>query len=522
MLATEIRSAREIARAIARGELSSVEITAAHVRRVEETHAALRAVATPLYERAMRAAEAADAAVRRGGSLGPLHGVPVTVKEFFDVEATPTTAGLENRRQHRAERDAPVVARLRAAGAVVLAKTNAAQLGLMLDTMNPLFGRARNPWDPERGPGGSSGGEAALIAAGGSPLGLGSDGGGSIRQPCHATGIHGLKPTAGRLAGAGHWTLPNFGRDWVQPGPMARHVEDLALALRVLASGVGAGESGVPPPGDPALVRIAGLRIGVIEESCSVSPAPAVRRAVREAADALRELGATLEPFELPEAEAGWSLYLALLYADGLRALRRAARGSALEEGIRQMLRFTRLPGFVRPVLARVLEAGGQPQLAGVLRAVRKPVLSPGETSELLGRQAAMRARFGATLDARGLDALLGPPSPVPALRHGEFYATATLHYTALYNLLGAPAGVVSLTRVRPGEESDRPASRDLVERALARNEAGSAGLPIGVQVAARWGREDVVLAVMGALESAFRGRADYPALAGAPRATSC
>lgn len=163
-------SATELARRIKAGEVSAVEVVDAHIRRIEAVNPKLNAVVVPLYEQARAQAAAADAAQARGDALGALHGVPVTIKECCHVAGTPSTAGLTGQMNHRADRDGPLVSRLRTAGAIVLGKTNVPQLLLYYESDNPVYGRTNNPWNLERSPGGSSGGEGAIIAAGGSPL----------------------------------------------------------------------------------------------------------------------------------------------------------------------------------------------------------------------------------------------------------------------------------------------------------------------------------------------------------------
>src|SRR5262249_21669240 len=268
----------------------------------EEVQPRINAVAVPLFDHARTEAKAADAARERGEPLGPLHGVPVTIKEMFDVAGTPTTMGVTAWSKHKTQ-DAPLVPRLRKARAIVLGKPNVPQLGMMFETDNPVCGRTNNPWNLERSPGGSSGGEAALIAARGSPLGLASDGGGSIRHPCHCCGVHGLKPTSGRLTFLRHAHYPNLRRELVPPGPHARSVADLFLALTVLAA-PGQEEldpSVAPAPlGDPATVSLRGLRVGAYEDDGMFPPSPALRRAVWEAADALRKQGAQVVEFRPP------------------------------------------------------------------------------------------------------------------------------------------------------------------------------------------------------------------------------
>ncbi len=185
--------------------------------------------------------------------LGALAGLPITVKESFHVAGTPTTVGLTARATHKAPADAYHVARMRAAGAVVLGKTNVPQLVMSNDSQNPLYGRTKNPWNPERSAGGSSGGEAAAIAAGCSPLGIGSDIGGSVRLPANVCGICALKPTSGRLTMAGHLdVVPGQETILAQPGPMARFVGDLDLAFRFLCTPEQALVDPTVPPVPPA------------------------------------------------------------------------------------------------------------------------------------------------------------------------------------------------------------------------------------------------------------------------------
>lgn len=508
-------SAAEMARQITSGAISAREAVEAHIARIEAVNPKLNAVVVPLFDQARAEAAAADAARARGERVGPLHGVPITIKEAFDVAGTPTTAGLTHLAGHRAEADAPTVARLRAAGAIVLGKTNVPQLLLMNESDNPLYGRANNPWDLTRTPGGSSGGEAAIIAAHGSPLGLGSDIGGSVRLPATACGICSLKPTTRRLTTRGHFDpIPGQEGILVQPGPMARSVEDLALALRILAApGQEAIDASVAPVpmGDPAQVSLRGLRVLFYTENGLFAPSPAFRRAVREAAEALRARGVEVEEWRPPDVGRAWEIYLGLLLADGGASLRRVTRGSKRDWRVQQYFRLFSIPRFLRPAMALAFEVFGQRRAAFGIRRMRAAGIE--ESWQLVDARNRYTARFMAELDAHRADAIVCPPDGLPAMKHGaSFYIGDTLSYTALYNLLGLPAGVVAATRVRPGEESDRPASRDVSDRAAKNVEIGSAGLPVGVQVVARHWREDVVLALMAALEEHFRAQPDYPA----------
>jgi fatty acid amide hydrolase len=511
-------SAGELAGAIAAGTVTSREAVEAHIQRIRAVNPDLNALIFPRFDEARAEAAEADARHGRGEPLGPLHGVPITVKDSFDVAGLPTVVGLPSRTGHRAGADSPLVARLRAAGAIILGKTNVPQMLLYNETDNPVFGLTRNPWDQGRAPGGSSGGEGATIAAGGSPLGIGSDIGGSIREPAHACGIHGLKPTTGRLSLAGEadsWLFAGQEAILAQPGPLARTVADLALAMEILtAPGQERFDPAIPPVPwrDPAEVRLSGLRVGFYTDDGFFPAAPALRRAVREAAEALRLEGAAVEPFTPPDVAEAMRIYFGVLGADGGRNLLPLLAGGQVDRRLGSLVQVASMPKPFRITLAALLAAFGQRRMAETVRAVGQ--VSTGAYWNLTAARARYKERFLAALDEGGFDVIICPPHALPALTHGASYSlSSAASYAMLYNLLGMPAGVVSLTRVRPGEESDRPASRDGYERAARQVEEGSAGLPVGVQVVARHWREDAVLAVMAALEARFRTRTDYPQL---------
>ena len=222
-------SATELARRIRDRELGSEEVVQAHLQRIETINPHLNAVVQLAGEQALVDARAADAVLARGQHIGALHGVPFTVKDWIDAAGLPCTGGELKFRNRVPAEDATVVARLRQAGAILLGKSN-----VLVE--NPAYGRTNNPYNQANTTTGSSSGEAALIAAGGSPLGLGSDSGGSIRQPAHACGICGLKPTTGRVPLTGHFPFISAMNDpRTTIGPMARFVGDLALALPIIS-----------------------------------------------------------------------------------------------------------------------------------------------------------------------------------------------------------------------------------------------------------------------------------------------
>jgi len=507
-------SASEMARQIEAGHVTSRELIEAHIRRIEQVNPRLNAVVVPMFAQARAEAERADQARARGEALGPLHGVPITIKECFHIAGTPATEGIGRFAGEIMTVDAPLVRRLRRAGAIVLGKTNVPQLMLLHETDNPVYGRTNNPWDVDRSPGGSSGGEAAIIASGGSPLGLANDLGGSIRQPAHSCGICGIKPTSGRLTNAGvRANLTGMEAILPQAGPLARHVEDLQLALEVLTT-LEPGEIDLQmapvPLGHPAHVDVTKLRIGFWSDDRYFSASPALRRAVSEAAEALRKLGAHVEPFQPPEMAHAVKLYFGLLSADGAKDASRLLGGSPRDWRLKRLIRLGHCPAWLRRVLSVGLRAIGQRRTAALIDMIGG--LSADQYWQLSAARAEFAERFFATWSTQCLDAVICPPHSLPALRHGstEHLAVAG-SYCYWVNVLGIPSGVIPATRVRAGEESDRPASRDFVDRAASHVESGSIGLPVGVQVAAARWREDIVLAVMAALESHFREQPDFP-----------
>jgi fatty acid amide hydrolase len=361
--------------------------------------------------------------------------------------------------------------------------------------------------------GGSSGGEGAIIAAGGSACGLGSDLGGSIRIPAHFCGIAGLKPSSHRLAKDGCTTnLRGLEALQWQPGPLARHVADLDLMLRVLAHGneqTTAAEvtpAQLRPSGD---VTVAGLRVAYWEETSTFGYAPAVKRAVREAVAALQRRGAIVEPLAPPKISEAVFLYTALLAADGGAGSERQLRGSKVDAEIAKLMLVGRIPNWLRAWVAWALEKTHAQYKAGLIRAARPR--SADEFWQLTYRARAYCQQFLADF-ARRFDVLVLPAYALPAPRHGQAVDLIPAASDTLFvNLLGVPAGVVPVTRVRPGEESSRPASRELAARTAATAEQASTGLPIGVQVVSHFWREDIVLAAMQAIEEECRDSADFP-----------
>src|SRR5579872_532973 len=263
--------------------ISPVELVDAHFRQIAKHNPRVNAFVLLLEEQAREAAKQAEAAVMRGDALGLLHGVPVTVKDSFDTAGVPTLCGSKFRLGHRAAEDATSVARLRAAGAIILGKTNTPEFLSNYETDNFITGRTNNPWNLERTPGGSSGGEAAAIASFCSAGGIGSDGGGSIRIPAHFCGLVGLKPTPGRVSAAGHFPpICHPGGLLSVAGPMARSAQDVRLLFAALA-----GYDHQDPFSSPVPLRVpvvADLTIGVMEQFYQAPVQPVMQEVVAKAA----------------------------------------------------------------------------------------------------------------------------------------------------------------------------------------------------------------------------------------------
>ena len=325
--------ATELARRIRTKEISPVEVLQAHLTRVAEINPRLNAIVT-LNEQAEAQARMAEKAVMQGDSLGPLHGVPITIKDCFDTAGIRTTRGSQFFSDRVPKTDATTVARLKTAGAILLGKTNTPEFAFWWETGNLVFGYTANPWNLNRTTGGSSGGEAAAIAAGLSPLGLGSDVGGSIRAPSHYCGIVGLKPTHGRIPLTGHY--PEVLLRFMHVGPMARTVRDIAMALGILAGGDDQDSYAQGLPGFDWTARASGLpplRVGWMAQEGFGPVDPEVVATVTQAANTLSSLGHPVDPVSIAGLQRkDWNQTSAALFAAETRVYFEPLIQNRLEE----------------------------------------------------------------------------------------------------------------------------------------------------------------------------------------------
>ena len=327
----------DLARAIREKTVSSREVIKSHLDRIEAVNAKVNAVTVVLAEEALKAADEADRALVRGESLGPLHGIPVTIKENIDLMGSATSQGVAALKDALPPQDAPHISHLKRAGAIPIGRTNLPDMGLRWHTDNALRGATRNPWNRLRTTGGSSGGEGAAIATGMSPLGIGNDYGGSLRYPAQCCGIVSIRPTMGRVPQASSldpFEMPLTAQLFLVQGPMGRHVQDLRLALKVMMAPHSRDPWWTPAPQEgPALRKP--IRVAVAIDPCGQGVDQGVAAGVRKAAQTLSDAGYEIEEVEPPSIEQAAKLWAELAFAEirvvFLPLLKAAASPAAIE-----------------------------------------------------------------------------------------------------------------------------------------------------------------------------------------------
>ena len=456
------RSAAQSARLIRDGELSSRALVAGYQDRISAVNPLLNAVVA-LADDALVQAEQADAELAAGQLRGPLHGVPMTIKDCFDTAGVVSTWGTAGRKNFVPAEDATVVARLKKAGAILVGKTNTPEFTLSFETHNDLFGFTHNPYELSHSPGGSSGGAAALLAVGGIGFDIGTDYGGSVRVPSHCCGTVGIKPTSGSVPRTGLCLPPGLlGDDLSHIGPMARKVEDLALLLPIIWGPDGRDSRIAPVPLlDADTVDLGELRCAVMVDNGVASPDSETAAVVQNVAQVLVESGMTMSDDRIPTA-----------------AQSDAVQGALWGVGVHASVQ-------------ELLAAAGTPKDAWSIRWFRELAdnidknISTAQLNAVLAEFEAVRRQSLEFM--AGYDVLLSPVNARPAQPHpkpgGAPFPATFATYTSLFDVTGFPAGVV-------------------------RGGTTRSGLPIGVQIVANPWREDIVLAVMAFVE---RNLGEFP-----------
>ncbi len=449
-------SAGQIAESIRNKELTSENAVRALLERIDAVNPKLNAVVQIQHDAALKRAREADLVPH--DKRGPLHGVPITIKDSLDTAGIISTGGTKGRANYIPPRDATAVARLKAAGAIILGKTNTPDLTMAFETNNLVYGRTNNPFDVTRTPGGSSGGAAAIVAAHGSPLDIGSDTGGSIRVPSHFCGIAGIKPTAGRVSRAGH--IIDFAgpcESLTHVGPLARTVDDLALALHIIAGPDNIDPHVVAAPlGDYTKILVKNLRVAYFIDLGSLKPTAETASCVENALKILEKAGCKHKAIEIPDADDIYARYTGLIWGDG---------GAGM---------------------ARILERWGTTESPLFDRIKAATVLSSADYSAQYEKFDNWRSQLLHLF--ADYDVIVCPVNGGPAPLHGTFSRPAAA-YTQLFDLTGWPSTVI-----RAGTSPE--------------------GLPLGIQCVTHPWREDLSLAVAKHLETAF-GPFQGPSLTG-------
>lgn len=508
------KSASELKTLMETGEISSVDAVSACYSRIDAVNDKVNAVVWRRDENALKEAKAWDDKRAAGEDVPALAGIPITIKENLDFPGSDATMGCSSRIGLKPESEAVLVKTLRDAGAVVLGKTNIPQLLLAQETDSYVYGLCKNPWHLGHSPGGSSGGEAAAIATGMSPWGIGTDIGGSIRIPAHFCGIAGIKPTVDRWSTRGsNGAYP--GQEVVrgQSGPMARTVADLKLMMSAVDPATHAlHDPGVAPVplGDPDAIDVSKLRIGMYVDDGFLPAAPSQVRAVGIAKAALIDAGAEVVEYRPDRAADLVYLWMAAISADGARTMKAVLDGEKWIQPLATSAKILKLPAAGRAALKMALSAMGEDKLSRLMGTLGEKSVQ--QYWDVAYERTKMRRAEFDTWAAQGLDAVLLPAHSVPAMPHytsGDF--TLGLSYAFRYTFLNFPAGIVPITRVQQADADAINEGGDRVEKKQAEIEKSAVGLPSGAQLVARPFREDLVLALLGAIEDRVRENADFP-----------
>jgi Asp-tRNA(Asn)/Glu-tRNA(Gln) amidotransferase A subunit family amidase len=511
-------TASEIVDHIAKGEWTASEVVEAYIAAAAFAHAATNCVTEVLFKDARREASELDREFAQTGVLkGPLHGVPVSFKDQYDIAGVDSTIGFTRWANKPSTEDAHLVAQFRAAGAIIIVKTNVPQTMFAFECSNPLWGRTTNPSNKLYTCGGSSGGEGALLAMDGSVIGLGSDIGGSLRIPAAYCGIYSLKPTVGRICTLGtRAAVKGFEGIKSVMGPMSRSVGDLELVCRTVF-GVQGSDLATPPAPYRDVQLSPKLRFGYYKSDSYVKASPACVRAVLETVEALRKEGHECIEFELPNAARAFELFAALTSSDGYKSLVSHLGPDPKEKSLFLVTLGPKLNGFLRAIAGWVFETlMGDKHFANALRQVR--VKSVNEFWKLTAeRDDYILAWHKEVWEKHKFDGIIAPVQALPQLLHGGCSNLSSLSCsTILYNVVDSPVGCIPVTRVDPMKDQLTDEWKNgpgfgsiMVEKAVYAKDGyydteKMKGMPVGVQIIGKKWDDEKVLAMMHVVDQAL------------------
>lgn len=462
----------KLAELIRRREISSTDVVKIHIAQIKRVNPVINAVVKDRFDEALKEAKIADEKLKNTPpeDLPPFHGVPCTIKECFALTGMPNSSGLVSRKDFVAQKDATAVARLRRAGAIPLGVTNVPELCMWMETYNRVYGRTKNPYDRRRIVGGSSGGEAAIISAGGSPFGLGSDIGGSIRMPAFFNGIFGHKPSGGLVPNTGQFPLPkNEALRYLTSGPLARRADDLMPLLKVLAGPDGR-DSGCKEfvLGEPSSVKIADLTVIDVEDNGWIDVDKDLRDAQEKVVRYLESKGAKVKKEKIGLLKRSLDIWSSMLTASGSETFSSLLGGGKEINPFLELIKLVlgRSPHILPSIVLAIIE--------------KLPRMVPKRTRRFVELGLELKEELVRLIGKNGV--MLYPSYPKPAPLHGK-PLLMPFHwvYTAILNVMELP-----VTQVPLG--------------------LNDSGLPLGVQVSAIHGNDHITIAVAMELERAFGG----------------
>lgn len=515
----------ELMEAMRSKKITCQDVVASFCLRALHAGSRVQATTEELFDEAMKKAKEIDAMRARPThdvrAEPPLLGLPISVKDQYDMKGCYSDMGLSCRLlRPPASADGLLVSILVEAGAIPFVRTNVPQGLLVAESNNEIWGEAKNPHDDSRTPGGSSGGEGALIASLASPVGLGSDIGGSIRIPAHNNGVYGLKPTAGRLTSNG-MSVPRIrdasGFEGVKStaGPLGKCTQDLVIIMKLWLSNRMFDNDPFVPRLPLNMSEVNGentkrLRVGYFVSDASFPVSPPCHRAVHEAIEAIRQRGHVIVPLTIddakrdamPSLKQSFLIYARLMGADAMKSIKTACESESLLKSYLTMYIGSNIPRWFRPILVRLLGLIGQRRTSEFVAVMGEKNIH--EYYEAVIDRKKYEKRYVESWKRHNLDVLISPGGAFPALPLGMFRDLfASFMYTTHWNLLNYPTGTVPVTTVREDEDGQyTEAHGDIVDRLAVKAMNGSIGMPVGVQVTGLPFKEETVLYAMQELES--------------------